>query len=136
MFKPKYVAGYVFASLAAVAYGTTPIMARFALEHTGPATGILGGLISYIAATAVAALVLFSSQVAANVFALKRDNARWFALSGVFVAAAQGFFFAAVSLAPVMLVMPLLQLSLAFRMLFSTWLNPQHEVVGPLVWLA
>ena len=32
-----------------------------------------------------------------------------------------------------MLVMPLLQLSLAFRMLFSTWLNPQHEVVGPLV---
>ncbi len=32
-----------------------------------------------------------------------------------------------------MLVMPLLQLSLAFRMLFSTWLNPHHEVVGPLV---
>ena len=32
-----------------------------------------------------------------------------------------------------MLVMPLLQLSLAFRMLFSTWLNPNHEVVGPLV---
>jgi uncharacterized membrane protein len=47
------------------------------------------------------------------------------------VAAAQGFFFAAVSVAPVMLVMPLLQLSLAFRMLFSTWLNPHHEVVGP-----
>ena len=33
-----------------------------------------------------------------------------------------------------MLVMPLLQLSLAFRMLFSTWLNPHHEVVRrPLV---
>ena len=32
-----------------------------------------------------------------------------------------------------MLVMPLLQLSLAFRMLFSTWLNPAHEIVGPLV---
>ena len=59
-----------------------------------------------------------------NVFALKRDNARWFALSGVMVAAAQGFFFCAVAVAPVMLVMPLLQLSLAFRMLFSTWLNP------------
>ena len=54
-------------------------------------------------------------------------------MSGVFVAAAQGFFFAAVSVAPVMLVMPLLQLSLAFRMLFSTWLNPAHEIVGPLV---
>ena len=120
----KYLAGYVFASLAALAYGTTPIMARFALEHTGPATGILGGLISYIAATAVASLALLSAQVRRNIFALGRDNARWFAMSGVLVAAAQGFFFAAVAVAPVMLVMPLLQLSLAFRMLFSTWLNP------------
>jgi hypothetical protein len=32
-----------------------------------------------------------------------------------------------------MLVMPLLQLSLAFRMMISTWLSPHHEVVGPLV---
>jgi uncharacterized membrane protein len=108
-------------------------MARFALEHTGPSTGILGGLIAYVAATAVAALALFSAQIRGNVFALSRDNGRWFVLSGVLVAAAQGFFFAAVAVAPVMLVMPLLQLSLAFRMLFSTWLNPQHEVVGPLV---
>ncbi len=133
LFAPQYLAGYVFASLAALAYGTTPIMARFALEHTGPSTGILGGLIAYIAATAVAALALFSAQLRRNIFSLSRSNGRWFALSGVFVAAAQGFFFAAVSVAPVMLVMPLLQLSLAFRMLFSTWLNPAHEIVGPLV---
>jgi drug/metabolite transporter (DMT)-like permease len=132
-FAPRYLAGYIFATLAAVAYGTTPIMARFALEHTGPATGILGGLIAYVAATAVTALALLSPPIRRNVVALNRGNARWFALSGVFVAAAQGFFFAAVAVAPVMLVMPLLQLSLAFRMLFSTWLNPSHEVVGPLV---
>ena len=133
LFAPQYLAGYVLASLAAIAYGTTPIMARFALEHTGPATGVLGGLIAYVAATAVAALALLSPQVRQNVFALTRDNARWFVFSGVFVAAAQGFFFAAVAVAPVMLVMPLLQLSLAFRMLFSTWLNPSHEIVGPMV---
>ena len=133
LFAPQYLAGYVLASLAAISYGTTPVMARFALEHTGPATGILGGLIAYVAATAVAALALLSAPVRRNITALSRDNARWFALSGVFVAAAQGFFFAAVAVAPVMLVMPLLQFSLAFRMLFSTWLNPDHEVVGPLV---
>jgi drug/metabolite transporter (DMT)-like permease len=133
LFAPRYLAGYLFASLAAIAYGTTPVMARFALENTGPLTGILGGLISYVAATAVVSLALVSPQVRKNVFAMNRSNARWFALSGVFVAAAQGFFFAAVSIAPVMLVMPLLQLSLAFRMLFSTWLNPAHEIVGPLV---
>lgn len=133
LFAPRYLAGYVFAALAALSYGTTPIMARFALEDTGPATGLLGGLIAYVAATAVAALALLSPAVRSNIVALSRDNVRWFAMSGVFVAAAQGFFFAAVSLAPVMLVMPLLQTSLAFRILFSTWLSPHHEVVGPLV---
>jgi drug/metabolite transporter (DMT)-like permease len=132
-FVPRHAAGYVFASLAAIAYGTTPIMARFALEHTGPSTGVLGGLIAYVAATAAAAIALLSSSVRRNVFALKSENARWFAMSGVFVAAAQGFFFAAVAVAPVMLVMPLLQLSLAFRLLFSTWLNPHHEVFGAMV---
>jgi drug/metabolite transporter (DMT)-like permease len=132
-FAPRYVAGYLFASLAAVSYGSTPVMARFALENTGPATGILGGLISYAAATAVAALALVSPAIRRNVFSMSRNNARWFAASGVFVAAAQGFFFAGVAVAPVMLVMPLLQFSLVFRMLFSTWLNPAHEIVGPLV---
>ena len=132
-FAPRYVAGYLFASLAAVSYGSTPVMARFALENTGPATGILGGLISYAAATAVAALALVSPAIRNNVFSITRNNARWFVASGVFVAAAQGFFFAGVAVAPVMLVMPLLQLSLVFRMLFSTWLNPAHEIVGPLV---
>jgi drug/metabolite transporter (DMT)-like permease len=133
LFAPRYLAGYIFASLAAIAYGTTPVMARFALEHTGPSTGVLGGLIAYVAATAVAALALASPAVRSNVFALSRENARWFAYSGVFVAMAQGFFFAAVAVAPIMLVMPLLQLALAFRLLFSTWLNPDHEVFGPLV---
>ncbi len=69
-------------------------MARFALEHTGPSTGILGGLIAYIAATAVVALALWSQRRSgAMSLRMSRDNARWFALSGVFVAAAQGFFF-------------------------------------------
>jgi drug/metabolite transporter (DMT)-like permease len=135
LFAPRYLAGYLFASLAAVSYGSTPVMARFALENTGPATGILGGLISYVAATAVATLALVSPTIRTNVFSITRTNARWFTASGVFVAAAQGFFFAGVAVAPVMLVMPLLQLSLVFRMLFSTWLNPAHEIVGPLVLL-
>lgn len=132
-FVPLYLAGYVFASMAAVTYGSTPVMARFALEHTGPATGILGGLVSYVAATAVIALTLLSPTIRKNVTDLKRENARWFVYSGILVAAAQGFFFCAVSIAPVLLVMPLLQLSLIFRILFSTWLNPNHEVYGALI---
>jgi len=133
-FIPLYLAGYIFALLAAVAYGTTPIMARFALEHTGPTTGILGGLIAYIAATSVVGLAfVVSAPLRRNAGGMRRDNIRWFALSGVMVAAAQGFFFCAVAVAPVLFVMPLLQTSLAFRMLFSTWLSPHHEIFGPLI---
>jgi drug/metabolite transporter (DMT)-like permease len=133
VFVPRYLKGYMFGLLAALAYGTSPIMARSALAHTGPATGILGGLIAYLAATTVVALALLVPPVRREVRALKRDNARWFAYSGVFVAMAQGFFFAAVAVAPVMLVMPLLQMSLVFRVLLSTWLNPDHEVFGAFV---
>lgn len=132
-FTPRYLKGYVFATLAALAYGSSPIMARFALEHTGPTSGIVGGLIAYAAATTVVALALLWPPVRREVFAIGRESARWFAYSGVFVAMAQGFFFCAVAVAPVLLVMPLLQTSLAFRLLFSTWLNPDHEVFGKIV---
>ena len=133
VFQPRHLAGYLFASGAALAYGSSPIMARFALADSGPTSGILGGLIAYGAATIVVVLALLAPPVQREVMALRRDNARWFVVSGIFVAMAQGFFFAAVAVAPVLLVMPLLQTSLIFRLLFSTWLSPDHEVFGWLV---
>ncbi len=132
-FTPAKLKGFVFAGCAAVAYGSSPIPARFALEDTGAASGVLGGLIAYGAATVVVALALLWPAIRRNVAALKRDNALWFAYSGVLVAMAQGLFFAAVAVAPVLLVMPLLQTSLVFRLLFSNLLNPDHEVFGFLV---
>jgi drug/metabolite transporter (DMT)-like permease len=133
VFVPHYVKGYVFGLLAALAYGTSPIMARHALQHTGATTGIIGGLIAYVAATALVALALLLPAIRREVMATKPENRRWFIFSGVSVAMAQGFFFAAVAVAPVMLVMPLLQMSLVFRVLLSTWLNPDHEVFGAFV---
>jgi drug/metabolite transporter (DMT)-like permease len=133
VFAPRHLLGYVFAIFAALAYGSSPIMARFALADTGPTTGILGGLIAYGAATSVIAATLLWPPLRRNVMALTPGNLRWFAYSGLFVAAAQGFFFAAIAVAPVMLVMPILQMSLVFRIIFSTWLSPDHEVFGPLV---
>jgi drug/metabolite transporter (DMT)-like permease len=132
-FVARYLPGYLFASLAALAYGTSPIMARFALENTGPASGILGGLIAYCAATAVVGAALLLPGLRRQVAAVKRENVRWFAYSGVFVAMAQGFFFSAVAVAPIMVVSPLLQFSLLFRLLFSKLFNPDHEIFGWLV---
>ena len=132
-FVPRYLPGYLFASLAALAYGTSPIMARFALASTGAGSGILGGLIAYCAATAALAVALIWPRLRREVIAIKRENVRWFVYSGVFVAMAQGFFFSAVAVAPIMVVSPLLQFSLLFRFLFSKLLNPEHEIFGWLV---
>jgi drug/metabolite transporter (DMT)-like permease len=132
-FVPRYVPGYLFASFAAIAYGTSPIMARFALESTGLGGGILGGLVAYCAATAVLGVAMIWPRLRRDVTAVKRENARWFVYSGVFVALAQGFFFSAVAVAPIMVVSPLLQFSLLFRFLFSKLFNPDHEIFGWLV---
>src|SRR5262249_20826985 len=72
-FVPHYLPGYLFASLAALAYGTSPIMARFALASTGAESGILGGLIAYCAATAVLAMAMLWPRLRHEVIAIKRE---------------------------------------------------------------
>ena len=133
VFVPHYVAGYVFASLAALGYGSSPILARFALAQTGPTGGILGGLVAYGAATVVVVILMLWPTLRRNATALKRENVRWFLASGVFVAMAQGFFYSAVAVAPILVVAPILQLSLVFRLIFAMWLTPEHEVFGWMV---
>src|SRR5262249_18557274 len=120
-------------SLGALTYGTTPIMARWALEHSGPTSGIAGGLIAYGAATVLMSGALLWPSSRRSVASLKPENLRWFVYSGLAVAVAQAFFYSAVALAPIMLVTPLMQLSLVFRLGFSMWINPDHEIFGALV---
>ncbi len=132
-FAPRQITGYLYASLAALAYGITPIMARGALENAGATGGILGGLIAYSGALGMTTLALLWRPLRRNLWALKRENVRWFIYSGLLVAVAQGLFYSAISVAPVMLVMPILQLALVFRFIFSAWLNPKHEIVRPVV---
>src|SRR5215475_3769766 len=133
-FVPRVAEGYLFAFLAALAYGTAPVMTRLALQSCGPSCAIFGGLVAYGSATAVIAMMLLlSSTLRGNVAAVERDNIWWFVYSGVFVAVAQGFLYAAVAVAPIMVVIPLLQSTLIFRLFFGMWLNPEHEVFGPRV---
>ena len=62
--------------------------------------------------------------------AVKRESAKWFALSGVLVFLSQMFLYMAMSIAPVTVVSPINRTSIVFRLYFSSWLNPQHEVFG------
>jgi uncharacterized membrane protein len=128
---PRVAEGFLFAFLAALAYGTAPVMTRLALQSCGPSCAIFGGLVAYGSATAVIVMMLLlSSTLRGNVAAVQRDNIWWFVYSGLFVAVAQGFLYAAVAVAPIMVVIPMLQSTLIFRLFFGMWLNPEHEVFG------
>src|SRR5262245_48611062 len=130
VFAPRIAAGFFFALVAALMYGTSPIIVRQALYGVGPLSGLAGGSIAYAAATVAVSLGLFIPSMRRNVMQVRTENARWFVYSGIFVAAAQGFLYSALAVAPIMLVAPLLQLSLVFRFLFALLLNPHHELFG------
>ena len=130
VFKPRVAVGFFFALIAAHAYGTSPIIVRQALQDVGPLSGLAGASVAYAAATVAVALGLVIPSLRRNVMMVTGENARWFVYSGIFVAAAHGFLYSALAVAPIMVVAPLLQLSLVFRFLFALVLNPRHEVFG------
>jgi drug/metabolite transporter (DMT)-like permease len=132
-FTPRIAAGFFFASIAALMYGMSPIIVRQALTGFGPLSGVAGGFIAYAGATVAVVLGLFIPALRRNVMMVTGQNARWFVYSGIFVAAAQGFLYSALAVAPIMLVVPLLQLSLVFRLFLALLLNPHHEIFGFLV---
>jgi uncharacterized membrane protein len=129
-FKPRIAVGFFFALIAALAYGSSPIIVRQALQDAGALSGLAGGAVAYAAATLAVTLGLIITSLRRNVMSVTSENARWFVYSGIFVSAAHGFLYSALAVAPIMLVAPLLQLSLVFRFIFALMLNPHHEVFG------
>jgi drug/metabolite transporter (DMT)-like permease len=129
-FKPKYTEGIIFSLLSATGYGSSPILIRLALEEKGLAAAIPGGLIAYLAATAVLALFLMLPGSVSHLRRIKWESAKWFTLSGFLVCLSQMFLYMAMAIAPVTVVSPIGRLSLLFRLYFSRLLNPHHEVFG------
>jgi drug/metabolite transporter (DMT)-like permease len=129
-FAPRYAEGYTFAVLSATGYGLSPIFIRLALEDRGLAASLAGGLVSYVAATAVMAVVLLWPGHLRQALAVKPEAAKWFTFSGFMVCISQMFIYMALAIAPVTVVAPINRLTIVFRLYFSRLLNPQHEVFG------
>jgi drug/metabolite transporter (DMT)-like permease len=130
VFEPKYLEGYTFAALTATGYGLSPIFVRLALEGTGPEVAIAAGTVSYIAATAFFALLLIPSRNFTHIAAVDRKVIPWFISSAVFVGIAQLLRYLALSLAPVTIVSPLQRTSMVFRVVFTTLINREYEVLN------
>jgi uncharacterized membrane protein len=127
---PRYAEGYAFALLAALVYGVTPFLIRLAVIHGDLGSGIAGGLVSYTAATAAVALVLLWPGQWRHAREIKPESLKWFTYSGVSVCIAQMFIYMAYAVAPLSVVVPVLQLHHALRLVFSRLLNPHHEIFG------
>jgi drug/metabolite transporter (DMT)-like permease len=135
MFQPRVFSGYVFGAAAAICYGSSPLMARQAFLHAPIANAVAGGCIAYAAATLVFMLVLLKPGSWRDIKDLKLENAPWFLAAAVLVAISQAFVYASLAIAPLMVVTPILQLSLVFRLLLSQWINRDHEVMNTTVFI-
>ena len=129
-FQPRYLEGYTFAALTATGYGLSPIFVRLGLEGAGPEAAIAAGAVSYIAASAFFALMLIPPGKLAHVMMVDRKAIPWFAVSALFVGMAQILRYLALSLAPVTIIAPLQRSSLVFRVIFTTLLNRDYEVLN------
>jgi drug/metabolite transporter (DMT)-like permease len=133
-FKPRYLPGILCGLGAAVAYGVAPLLVRAAFESTSVKNVIAGGVIAYAAATIVLlVLVVLLVPFRQSIRAVNRNSATWYAAAAALVAASHGFVYAALAVAPLMVVVPILQLSLIFRIFLSQLLNRQYEVMNAAV---
>ena len=128
---PHYVEGYTFGLLSAAAYGTSPIMIRYALEDTG--LGIAGGMVAYIAAAGVLILALAIPGRVRDLRGFSLSVVPMFTASAVAVFLAQLFRFAALAIAPVSLVTPLTRLGVVFVPTLSFVFNRNLESFSPRV---
>jgi uncharacterized membrane protein len=129
-FVPRYAEGYTFALLAAAVYGVTPFLVRLGVLGGDLGSGIAGGLISYTAATVAVGLLLLWPGQLRHALAIKPESLKWFTYSGVSVSIAQMFAYMAYAIAPITVVVPVLQLHHVLRLVFARLLNPHHEVFG------
>jgi len=136
LFSPRFAEGYFFAFLAAICYGASPALVRFASNGQGLSAGLAGGVVAAFAATMFMGLLLLVPGRWRELRATPPDAARWFLSSGMMVYVSQIFAYMAVSIAPVTITAPIIGLANVFRLHFARWLNPKHEVFGPEVVVA
>jgi drug/metabolite transporter (DMT)-like permease len=132
-FRPHVVSGSLFALGAAIGYGTSPLMAREAFLAAPGLGTAAGGCIAYASATLAFALILFKPGSWSDIRGTSRENLPWFLSGAVTVAISQAFVYASLALAPLIVVTPILQLSLVFRLGLSQLVNREHEVMNAAV---
>lgn len=132
-FRPRIFSGYLYALGAAMCYGSSPLMARQAFLNAPGAATAAAGCLAYAAATLAFSLILLKPGSWKDIRSVSRQNLPWFLSSAVLVAISQAFVYASLAVAPLMVVTPILQLSLVFRLFLSQCINRDYEVMNTAV---
>ncbi len=131
-FEFKQVEGYASAGMSAMAYGTSPIFIRAALEGEA-GLSVLGGLVSYSAAALIMLIVVGMTSRRDLVTSMRPETVRAFVGAGFFSAIAQMLRFVALSLAPVAVVTSLNRAGNVFTLGLSWLFNRHLEFITPRV---
>ena len=132
-FQPDLVTGYLYGLGAMIFYGTSPLLARQAFLLAPGVSTAAGGVVAYAGAVAAFALVLFNPRIRVSILGGKAADMGWFFAAAVLVAISQAFVYASLAVAPLMVVTPILQLSLIFRLFLSQFMNRDHEILNAAV---
>jgi len=108
-------------------------MAREAFLRAPGIGTAAGGCVAYAAATLCFVFILLKPGAPSDIGSMKRENLPWFLASAVLVAISQAFVYASLAAAPLMVVTPILQLSLVFRLFLSQLINRDYEVMNTAV---
>lgn len=130
-FQPHYGPGIFWGGVAAFGYGISPLLIIFGLGAERTLTSsIAGGFVSYAAATIVLVIPIATAGGMGFLRKLDPEAGKWFLRSGLFVFLSQALRYMSLAVAPVSVVVPIQRLSVIFRVLFSWWMNRDHEVLG------
>ncbi|MDX1484632.1 MAG: hypothetical protein R3229_09135 [Alphaproteobacteria bacterium] len=130
-FVPNYTEGYTFILLSITGYGLSPLFIRMALEDAGLGPALAGGLVSYLAATAVIGLTFLKPGQLSHVLTIDRTSTRWFLISALFVALSHMFRFMALAVAPITVVAPVQRAASLLKLVFNWLINRDYEVFEP-----
>ena len=128
-FELRQVDGYLSSMAAVLAYGTSPILIRGALQDTTDLS-IYGGLVAYVAASLALIATLAHPKRRGLVADLRLPAIKLFIGSGFFSFLAQLLRFAALAVAPVAVVNPLMRTASIFTLIFSMTFNRHLEVIN------
>jgi drug/metabolite transporter (DMT)-like permease len=129
--KSRLIEGYVFGITAAVFWGLGPVLMRAAVADSG--LGILGGLVTYITASTVLALSLLIPGQFSGAMKLGNTARKWFLISSLNSFVGNLFRYTALGIAPVTIVVPLMQTNPVFTLGFNFVINRNTESFHPFV---